>query len=262
MNLISSKIIDFKKYTSIHIGNKHEVKVINEIDTFSEYMIIGRGNNLLISNTPPLLAILGKQFDYIIQKDNQLIVGASTSSGKLLTYCKKHNIANFELLAKLPGNMGGLVKMNAGLKQWEIFNHLNSIKTQDGDILKENIPYSYRHTSISGIIFEITFDITQGFDKEKQAMFIAMRDNQPQTPSAGSCFKNPKDTTYSAGYMIDSVGLKGHTLGNMAFSSLHANFLVNLGDGTFDEAIELMELAKQKVKDKFNILLEKEIIIL
>ncbi len=255
------KIIDFKKYTSIHIGGKHNVKVIDTIDNFKKYTIIGRGNNLLISNNPPALAILGDKFDYIIQKGTHLHVGAATSSGKLLTYCKKHDIANFELLAKLPGNIGGLVKMNAGLKQWEIFNHLVSIKTQDGVILKQHIPHTYRATNIDGIIYEVVFNIEQGFDKEQQNMFIQMRDNQPNLPSAGSCFKNPKNT-HSAGFLIENIGLKGYVIGGMAFSSLHANFLVNMGGGTFDEAMKLITLAKQKVKDEFNIDLEEEIIIL
>jgi len=255
-----TKIIDFKKYTSIHIGAKHSVEVINSVDKYSKYTIIGRGNNLLISNNPPPLAVLGDEFDYIIQKNNKLIVGASTSSGKLLTYCKKNDIANFELLAKLPGNIGGLVKMNAGLKEYEIFNHLHSIKTPYGDILKENIPHSYRKTNIDGIIFEVTFDIEKGFNKENQKMFIKMRDNQPIDPSAGSCFKNPKD--HSAGYLVEKVGLKGYSIGGMAFSSQHANFLINMGNGTYDEAIKLITLAKQKVKDEFDIVLEEEIVVL
>ena len=254
------KIIDFKKYSSIHIGGKHEVKIINEISNYKDYTIIGKCHNTIVSANPPKLAILGDKFDYIIQKNEKLIVGAATSSGKLLTYCRKNDIANFELLAKLPGNMGGLVKMNAGLKEYEIFNFLHSIKTQDGEILKKDIPHTYRHTKIDGIVYEVTFDIHKGYCKNTQDMFIKMRDNQPNLPSAGSCFKNPKE--HSAGYLIENVGLKGHSIGGMAFSSLHANFLVNMGDGTFDEAMKLINLAKKKVKEKFNIQLEIEIIIL
>ncbi len=255
-----TKLINFKKYTSIHIGGEHEVKIIDEIGNYSECKILGRGHNSLISNNPPPLAILGDNFDYINEKDGLLVVGGATSSGKLLTYCKKHNIAHFELLAKLPGNMGGLIKMNAGLKQWEIFNHLHSIKTQDGEILKEKIPHSYRHTEIDGIVFEVTFKIEEGYDKEQQKLFNKMRDNQPNLPSAGSCFKNPEGN--SAGYLIENVGLKGQQIGGMSFSEQHANFLVNLGDGTFDEAIELINLAKRKVKEKFDIELEVEIEII
>ena len=254
------KTIDFQKYSSIHIGGQHEVKMINEIDNCPQYRILGHGNNILISNTPPPLAILGEAFDYIFQKEDKLIVGAATTSGKLLSYCRKNDIAHFELLAKLPGSMGGLVKMNAGLKEWEIFNHLYSIKTQDGEILKKAIPHSYRYTQIDGIIYEVTFHIEKGYDKELQKMFNQMRDNQPNLPSAGSCFKNPKE--YSAGYLIENVGLKGYQIGGMAFSSQHANFLVNMGNGTFEEAIELIKLAKEKVQKQHNIALELEIEII
>ena len=251
------KIIDFKKHTSIHIGDKYEVKIINEIGNYNEYKILGRGNNTLMSNNPPLLAILGENFDYIQESNGFLVVGAATTSGKLLTYCRKNDIAHFELLAKLPGNMGGLVKMNAGLKQWEIFNYLHSITTQDGVILKKDIEHSYRHTKIDGIIYEIVFNIEKGYDKEQQKLFNKMRDNQPNMPSAGSCFKNPPE--HSAGFLIESVGLKGYEIGEMSFSKDHANFLINLGDGTFDEAMQLINLAQKKVKEKFAINLELEI---
>ena len=254
------KIIDFQKYSSIHIGGKYEVKVINKIGNYSKFRILGRGNNLLISNTPPPLAVLGVEFDYVIQQNDKLVVGAATTSGKLLRFCRKNDIAHFELLAKLPGNMGALVKMNAGLKEWEIFNYLYSIKTQDGEILKKDIPHSYRETKIDGIIYEITFIMEKGYDKELQKMFNQMRDNQPNLPSAGSCFKNPKE--HSAGYLIENVRLKGYQIGGMAFSSQHANFLVNMGEGSFDEALQLINLAKEKVKKQFEIDLELEIMII
>jgi len=255
-----TKIIDFKKYTSIKIGGKHKVKIINKIDNYDVYHIIGKGNNLLISNNPPKMAILGDEFDYIIKKNDKLIVGASTSSGRLLAYCKKNNIANMEFLAKLPGNIGGLTKMNAGLKQWEIFNYIDSIKTYKGYIPKENIDYTYRKANIDDIIYEIVFNLEYGFDIQKQNMFIKLRDNQPNLPSAGSCFKNPKE--HSAGYLLEKVGLKGYNIGDMAFSSIHANFLVNLGNGTFDEAIKLINLAKKRVLEIYNIQLQEEIVIL
>ncbi len=255
-----TKIINFKRYTSLGIGGEHEVKIINEIGQYREYKVLGRGHNSLISNNPPLLAILGDAFNYIIKENNLLRVGAATTSGKLLTYCRKNNIAHFELLAKLPGNMGGLVTMNAGLKQWEIFNYLHSIKTQDGEILKKNITHAYRETEINGILFEVTFEVEEGYDKKQQIIFNKMRDNQPYQASAGSCFKNPKNN--SAGYLIEEVGLKGYRIGAMSFSELHANFLVNLGDGTFEEAMDLIKLAKEKVKEKYNIDLELEIDII
>lgn len=255
------KTIDFKRYSSIHIGCIKEVLVINEIGDYSDFQIIGRANNLLISpKCEKKFAILGDEFDYIKEENGLLYVGCSTSSGKLLTYTRKNNIASLEFLAKLPGNIGGLVKMNAGLKEWEIFNYLHSIKTEDGYIKKKDIDFSYRHTNINSIIYEAVFNIKKGFSKEMQNEFVKMRDNQPQIASAGSCFKNPKGDF--AGRLIEAVGLKGHRVGDMEFSNTHANFLVNHGNGTFDEAITLINLAKQKVKEQFDIELEEEIIIL
>ena len=87
-----------------------------------------------------------------------------------------------------------------------------------------------------------------------------MRSNQPSTPSAGSCFKNPEGDY--AGRLIEAVGLKGKRVGGMEFSSEHANFLVNQGDGNFDDAIYLIKEAQRRVFKEFNIWLECEIVIL
>ncbi|MBS9782827.1 MAG: UDP-N-acetylmuramate dehydrogenase [Arcobacter sp.] len=253
------KKIDFSKYSSLKIGQVEEVLVINEIGDYKDYQILGRANNVLISPKAHNFAILGENFDYIRQEDDLLYVGCATKSGKLLSYAKKHNLANFEFLGKLPGNLGGLVKMNAGLKQWEIFNYIHSIKTKDGYIKKEDVNYSYRHTKIDTIVYEVVFHISQGFCKERALMFKQMRDNQPQVPSAGSCFKNPKEDF--AARLIQEVGLKGFRQNDMGFSEKHSNFLVNYGKGTFEDAIYMINLAKNKVKEKFDINLEEEIII-
>ena len=174
----SIRTIDFKKYSSIKIGPILDVLVINEIGDYENYEIIGRANNLLISpNTQKKFAILGDEFDYIKQNDNLLFVGCATTSGKLLTYTRKNDIANLEFLAKLPGNLGGLVKMNAGLKSWEMFNYIHSIKTKDGYIKKEDIQYSYRETKIDDIVYEVVFNKTKGFSKDMQNEFTKMRDN-------------------------------------------------------------------------------------
>ncbi len=110
-----------------------------------------------------------------------MYVGCATTSGKLLTYARKNNIADLEFLAKLPGNIGGLVKMNAGLKSWEIFNYIDKIKTKDAYIKKEDINYSYRETKIDTIVYEVVFNIEYGFSKEKLKEFNKMRDNQPNS---------------------------------------------------------------------------------
>ncbi|MBU3014687.1 UDP-N-acetylmuramate dehydrogenase [Poseidonibacter lekithochrous] len=253
------KELDFSRYSSIKIGPKADVLVINEIGDYPEYQILGRANNVLISPNHPKFAILGEEFDYIKKVGNLLYVGCATTSGKLLTYTRNNDIADLEFLAKLPGNMGGLVKMNAGLKSWEVFNYVHSIKTKDGYIKKEDIEYSYRHTKIDTIVYEVVFNISYGFSKDKLKQFNKMRDNQPHVPSAGSCFANPEGDY--AGRLIEEIGLKGFKKGSMSFSSEHANFLVNNGDGTYEDAVYLIDLAKSKIKEQFNIDIKAEVII-
>ena len=87
-----------------------------------------------------------------------------------------------------------------------------------------------------------------------------MRANQPSTPSAGSCFKNPEGDY--AGRLIEAVGLKGKKVGNMEFSTQHANFLVNHGNGNFEDALTLINEAQKKVFEEFGRKLELEIVIL
>lgn len=253
------KELDFSRYSSIKIGPKAEVLVINEIGEYKDYQIMGRCNNTLVGPNHPKFAILGEEFDYIKKEDDLLYVGCATTSGKLLTFTRNNDIADLEFLAKLPGNMGGLVKMNAGLKSWEMFNYVHSIKTKDGYIKKEDIEYSYRHTKIEEIVYEVVFNISYGFSKDKLKQFNKMRDNQPHVPSAGSCFINPKDDY--AGRLIEAIGLKGFEKGNMSFSEQHANFLVNNGNGTYEDAIYLINLAKSKIKEQFNIDIKEEVII-
>lgn len=254
------KIIDFSTFSSIKIGPRIHVQIIDEIQNYRDFTVIGGANNLLVSPNPPKLAILGKKFDFIYEKDGFLHIGGATTSGKILSYVKKHDIADFELMQKLPGTMGGIVKMNAGLKKWEIFNHIKAIKTEFGWIGKSDIKYSYRSTKFEGIVFEAKFEITKGFNKELLSMFKNFRDNQPKLPSAGSCFKNPIGDF--AGKLLDESGMKGYKIGNMAFSHIHANFLVNLGGGTFEDAIALIEEAKKSVWEKTGIELELEIKVL
>lgn len=255
------KIIDFSKYSSIKIGDRIEVFVIEKIEDLSdEFYIIGGANNLLISPSPPPLAILSKKFDYIKIEDNKLFVGGATPGGKVLSFAKRYNIKNFEFLNSLPGTIGGMVKMNAGVKEYEIFNFLYAVKTKRGYIKKEDISYGYRYTDIEDVVFEAVFEIEKGFSKELLFKLKSFRKNQPKEPSAGSCFKNPSQDY--AGRLIEAVGLKGYRINDAAFSEIHANFLVNLGKASFNDALNLIKLAEKRVYERFNIKLEREVIVL
>jgi UDP-N-acetylmuramate dehydrogenase len=254
------KTIDFSRFSSIRVGPVADVYMIDTFDYPENAYLIGSANNLLVGPQHPPLMKLSKTFDYIKVIDEKLHIGAATPGGKIVSFCKKHDIANFEFVAHLPGTLGGMLQMNAGLKEYEIFNHLHSIRFKEGYRLRDEIEYGYRKTNIDEVAFEGVFEIEKGFDPEKVEMFRQMRSNQPHDPSAGSFFKNPEGDY--AGRLIQEVGLKGHRIGNMAFSEMHANFMVNLGGGTFDDAISLMQLAQHKVYEKFGIWLENEVIII
>ena len=255
------KSINFSKYSSFKIGGTLDVALFDEtLNNYKDYYFIGACNNILMGNNPPPLMMLCKKYDYIKLEENKLTIGGATPSGKIASFCKKNNIANFEFLSHLPGKLGGLIAMNAGLKEFEIFNNLLYVTFFSGKKEKDAIAFGYRYTNIHEPILEATFQIEYGFDSEKVAMFRKMRSNQPSTPSAGSCFKNPPNEY--AGRLIEAVGLKGLRKGDMCFSPQHANFLVNMGKGKFEDALYLIREAQKRVKDEFGIILEEEIVIL
>jgi len=258
---MNTKLIDFSQYSSIKIGPRIEVSILEECSDYDpSYYLLGAANNTLIGKNPPPLMVLSKKYSYISIQEDKLIIGGATPSGKIASFCKKHDIANFEFLTHLPGTLGGLLKMNAGLKEYEIFENLLEIKTCEGVLQKEQLSYGYRFTNIASPVLEATFSLDRGFDFSQISLFEQMRSNQPKLPSAGSCFKNPEGDY--AGRLIEAVGLKGKRQGAMEFSSLHANFLVNHGGGSFEDALSLIQEAQKRVYEKFAIKLECEVIIL
>ncbi len=250
--------IDFSRYSSIRIGPVVDVALIDRIMPLPQgAFIVGGANNLLVSPDPAPLVMLSKHFDYIRLEEDRMTIGAATKSGRIFSFVKRHDIGGFEYLGKLPGTLGGLVKMNAGMKEDEIFNRLISLRTSGGTYTRDQIVHGYRYAQIDEIVYEATFAAERGFDREKLALFTRMRANQPRDPSPGSAFKNPPGDY--AGRLIEAVGMKGHRIGDAAFSEIHANFLVNLGNASFEDAYALLEMARKRVYETFGIMLENEV---
>lgn len=258
------KIFDFNKYSSIRIGGKKQILIVQNLNEALElkengYFIIGNMNNILLGEGEKRIMKLGKEFDYIKDIDETIEIGAATSSKKVFNFFKKNNLLGVEFLNYLPGSIGGIIKMNAGMKQYEIHEMLDSILI-DGEWIKKNkINFAYRNSNINGIIFAARFSKICGFRAYLETLFKNMRNNQPKYPSCGSCFKNP--SIAPAGKLLEDSGLRGYKIGDMEFSKKHANFLVNLGNGTFKDALNLINLAKEKVFQKHKIMLEAELII-
>jgi len=255
---VYTKIIDFSQYSSIKIGQPTEVLMIEKGDTIpTDRYLIGGANNLLISPTPPPLMMLSKDFAYFKEENGMLEIGAATPTGRIVSYAKKHDIAGFEFCAKLPGTLGGMLAMNAGVKSYEIFNILHSVKIDGRWINKEEIAHGYRFAKLNGVATAARFMMQRGYSQALLDELIALRSNQPHDPSVGSAFKNPPGD--HAGRLIEAVGLKGYRKGNMAWSTIHANFLINLGEGTYEDAVLLIELAKKRVMDTFGTHLQEEV---
>ena len=247
--------IDFSKFSSIKIGNKKRVKIIDEWNYENEFLI-GNATNTLISPNAENLGILDDRYDFIEYKNGFLKTGGKTKNRKVYRFCKDNNLGGFEFLAHLPGTIGGSIKMNAGVKKEEISNNLLSVNEKE----KNYFNFSYRYSNINEPVFKAVFEIKRNYDVKLDEKLKNLRKNQPSFPSLGSVFKNPKGDF--AGRVIEAVGMKGMVKGGIMVSEIHSNFFVNIGGGKFEDMIYLINTAKKRVFEEFGIKLEEEIRII
>ncbi|MSN95895.1 UDP-N-acetylmuramate dehydrogenase [Campylobacter sp. FMV-PI01] len=254
-------LVDFSKFSSVRVGGVFEVEILNDENLNSfDGVVIGGANNILISPNPPKLGMLDKSFDYIKFDSEILEIGALAKNSKIYNFAKKNNLANFEFLRSIPGTLGGLITMNAGLLGYEISQNLISVSTNLGEFNKNELIFGYRKSQIKGVIKSAKFRALKGFDLNLSDEISKKRANQPKGASFGSCFKNPPNS--SAGQLIQSVGLKGYEIGGAKFSEIHANFIINFNHAKFEDIMSLINLAKKRVFEKFGLNLESEVKIL
>ena len=267
---MTKKIIDFSKYSAIKIGPKIPIKIAQNIDEIralcATHTIIGGANNVLLSPQNHALFMLGSEFDYISDLGECIEVGAGCNARKAFLYFRAQNLSGLEFLGTIPGKMGGIVKMNAGMKSFEVANAICSVC--ENGVWRENVAFSYRKSEICGVISAVRFKKISGFDGKVESQCKIMRSNQPKGASAGSFFRNPREiprgfeTPLSAGALIEMAGFKGRKIGGVKFSEIHANFLINCGGGSFADAMTLTNLAKDAVKEKFGVELKSEVVVL
>ncbi|MBG0775076.1 MAG: UDP-N-acetylmuramate dehydrogenase [Desulfovibrionaceae bacterium] len=203
-------------------------------------------------------------------------VGASVRLPLLLAWTASKGLAGLEGLAGIPGTVGGAVAMNAGSYGCEVGQCLSRVKlfspsTGVGWIESDLFTCAYRSFAVLGpaardsfrVILEVEFTLMVGspelLRKVMKECLARKTATQPvRAASAGCVFRNPAPGV-SAGRLMDQAGLKGRSLGGMAFSELHANFLVNTGQGRSEHALELMDIARRVVREKFGHELETEV---
>lgn len=193
--------------------------------------------------------------------------------GKLSNIALKEELTGVEFLAGIPGTIGGAIRMNAGAYGKEMKDVVVSTKymEKNGKIKKINLEqhkFEYRSSIFSEsnvIILETVIELKYGNKEEiskKINEYMKSRiEKQPlDFPSAGSTFKRTNNMITAK--MIDECGLKGYRIGDAAVSEKHAGFVVNLGNATCKDILELTEYVKKKVKEKFNQEIELEILVI
>ena len=253
----------------IVVEDKNELKEI--IENNENIFLLGNGTNTLIDDgNLDMTFVSTKNFNEIKEIERGVVeVGAGLDFNKLIAFMNKNNYTGLENLAGIPGSVGGLVYMNGGAYGSEIFDCISEIEIFDENheirrIKKEDINFSYRHTEIqqkNWIIISATFKFQDGFDLKKVIEILALRESkQPlDLPNLGSTFKNPKGD-FSA-RLISEAGLKGTMIGGAQISEKHPNFIVNRGNATFEDISNILKLVKKTIKEKYDIALEEEIII-
>ncbi len=249
----------------IKLINKHNIK----------FKILGNGSNVLFSDKKyDGVLIKLTEFDDLEIIGNRIRVGAGYSLMKLSRFALKNSLTGLEFASGIPGTVGGAVFMNAGAYKSDMGYVVRSVKvlTPDYRIIQlenKELNFHYRtsffKTHPDYICLEATISLMHG-DKAKIEEVIKSRlkrrlESQPLNyPSAGSVFRNP--TGMFAGELIEKAGLKGLKKGGAMISDKHANFVVNTGNASSSDIKELIDYAKNKVKENYNVemLVEQEFV--
>ncbi len=237
--------------------------------------ILGGGSNLVVSDEGiDKLVISTESFDFCTLQDDLLTCGAGCTFKKITEFCIKNEISGLENFAGLPGTTGGATFMNARCYDVSLSDVLSSVKYIDLTDFSEKTyfvelkDWDYKKSPFQSgdkIITQVNFSIKKGNSKEieeKSLSFIKDRENKGhfKFPSAGSVFKNNRNFGKPSGKIIDEVGLRGFSVGDAQVAPWHGNFIINNGNASSSDVCNLVEIIKQKVKEKTGFSLECEII--
>lgn len=247
---------------AIQILRRHEIPVF----------ILGNGSNLLVRDKGIRGAVvqLSGRMSALETDGTALYAEGGALLSAAAAKAAKAGLTGLEFASGIPGSIGGAVMMNAGAYGGEMKDVLESVDVLTRDLRRETLPVeqlglSYRHSSLAergDIVLGARFRLEQGDPQAIQARMAELaeqrREKQPlQYPSAGSTFKRPEG--YFAGKLIQDAGLKGKTIGGAQVSEKHAGFLINTGNATAGEMLELIAFCQRTVEEKFGVKLETEV---
>lgn len=278
-----------KNHTNFKIGGSADIYAIAKtteqiqavLKLVKQYQIpltvLGNGSNVLVSDQGIrgiVLSVAIQQFEIEKNKENTVItVGAGEPLGKIAYSLVKEAIAGFEFAGGIPGTVGGAIRMNAGAYGGEMKDCIQSVTylTKEGELKEfsnQECEFSYRHSIFCDkdfIIVKAKMVLPYGDKQEIQAKMEeyaqSRKEKQPlMFPSAGSTFK--RGTDFITAKLIDECGLKGYSVGDAQVSTMHAGFVINRGNATAKEVIEVVNHVKQVVLEKTGKQIELEIELL
>ncbi len=272
-----------KNWTTFRVGgparyfvivNQKEtlVRLIKALDYIDyPYFILGLGANILASDQGYDGVVIKLNFHQIEHNDVFLYADAGAKLGAVVNYARDHGLSGLEWATGIPATVGGGIYMNCGA-----FGHSISEVTVMVDVLihgeiktftQNQLQFAYRHSVFMeqpAVIIGAYLRLTPGNQAQittAMQTIIEKRRQHPHEPSAGSVFKRPKDN-FAVGKVVESLGLKGYTVGGAQVSPKHANFIVNLGNATCDDILKVLYHIQDTVEKQTGVLLEAEYVFL
>jgi UDP-N-acetylmuramate dehydrogenase len=234
---------------------------------------LGGGANLLVADRGVRGVALRLPQDLSEESaaGERLVLAAGAPAARLVGRAQRLGLVGCEFAAAIPGTLGGMVAMNAGTRAGEMKDVVVRVELATADGLgwvdAAALRFAYRHAELppGAVVTRLEVRLRAAGAEELAAAAAAMqadvarrRATQPYTePTFGSTFRNPPGDF--AGRLVEAVGLRGHREGGAAWSTVHANFVVNLGGATARDVLALVNLARARVREASGLLLEPEV---
>ncbi|NLW03274.1 MAG: UDP-N-acetylmuramate dehydrogenase [Clostridiaceae bacterium] len=279
--------VSMKEYTSIRTGGEArylaEPATTEEVIKILQYLrenrqnfyVMGNGTNLVFpdSGYDGVVIRIGSKLSRIGHEGNRIMAQAGASLAAVSNMALDAGLKGFEFASGIPGTIGGAVAMNAGAYDGEMSHVVAETLCVDdkGRLIRlkgKEHAFGYRKSRIQTdglVVLEVTLELTPGdkscIKRRMEDFNGRRREKQPlNMPSAGSVFKRPEG--YYAGQLIQECGLKGYTIGGAQVSDKHCGFIVNLGNATSQDVLDLIRYVRKTVYEKTGILLEPEVRII
>lgn len=275
--------VSLKEYTTYKVGGIARYMIFpKNIDSLVEiirllkknkikHMVLGKGSNVLFSDRVYDGVIIKLDcFDSIEWRENKLIVGAGVSLMKVALMSVRKGLSGLEFATGIPGSIGGAIYMNAGAYKSDMGYVVSSIKVLTPKLrvitmVNKELDFHYRTSFLKThpgyICLEATIKLKPGNKEEIEELVQERKRRRLETqpleyPSAGSVFRNPEGLF--AGKLIEDLGYKGLVKGGAMISDKHANFIINYDHASAQDIKDLIEFAKDEVKEKNHIELKVE----